>query len=188
MDDRRHGENVATTGKVRLLQLWLTLPKERRWTEPRFQNLRADAIPVRREPGVEVRIYSGRSGELESLVRNHVPVLMMGVWLSTRDSPANIPINLPRSMASCGGSVGRRPGTSEPTGRTAPNRSPPSLPTRCRAIAASGRPALETSSIVYSPRWHERTVFFRAWGSQAWLRLKTARGTWTSRTPRLHGN
>jgi redox-sensitive bicupin YhaK (pirin superfamily) len=71
-----HGENVATTGKVRLLQLWLTLPKDRRWTEPRFQDLHADAIPVRRASGVQVRIYSGRSGELESPIRNHVPVLM----------------------------------------------------------------------------------------------------------------
>ena len=32
-----HGENVATKGKVRLLQLWLTLPKDQRWTTPGFQ-------------------------------------------------------------------------------------------------------------------------------------------------------
>jgi len=33
-----HGENVATKGKVRLLQLWLTLPKEQRWTTPGFSD------------------------------------------------------------------------------------------------------------------------------------------------------
>jgi len=81
-----HGENVATTGKVRLLQLWLTLPKDRRWTDPRFQDLHDDAIPVRREPGVEVRIYSGRSGELESPARNHVPVLMTELVLDAHVS------------------------------------------------------------------------------------------------------
>jgi hypothetical protein len=81
-----HGENVATTGKVRLLQLWLTLPNDRRWTEPRFQDLHADAIPVRHEPGVQVRIYSGRSGELRSPVRNHVPVLMTELTLDPHAS------------------------------------------------------------------------------------------------------
>jgi quercetin 2,3-dioxygenase len=63
-----HGENVATKGKVRLLQLWLTLPKEQRWTTPGFQTIKTDAVPVRRAPGVEVRIYtipSGRSSGME---------------------------------------------------------------------------------------------------------------------------
>jgi len=32
-----HGENVMTKGKVRLLQLWLTLPKDQRWTTPGFR-------------------------------------------------------------------------------------------------------------------------------------------------------
>jgi redox-sensitive bicupin YhaK (pirin superfamily) len=51
-----HSENMATKGKVRLLQLWLTLPKSQRWTRPGFQDVHADAIPVRREKGVEVRL------------------------------------------------------------------------------------------------------------------------------------
>src|SRR5476649_1391734 len=46
-----HGENMATKGKVRLLQLWLTLPKSERWTAPGFQDVHADSIPVRREKG-----------------------------------------------------------------------------------------------------------------------------------------
>src|SRR6266446_1705065 len=68
-----HGENVAAKGKVRLLQLWLTLPKDQRWTTPGFQTIHADAVPVRREPGVEVRIYSGASGGIHATTRNHVP-------------------------------------------------------------------------------------------------------------------
>ena len=69
-----HGENVATKGKVRLLQLWLTLPKSHRWTTPSFQDIHTDAVPVRREPGVEIRVYSGASGGVQSNTRNHVPV------------------------------------------------------------------------------------------------------------------
>ncbi len=76
-----HGENVATRGKVRLLQLWLTLPKALRATEPRFQDLHTADIPVHREPGVDVRLYSGRLGELHSPIRNHVPVLMTEIVL-----------------------------------------------------------------------------------------------------------
>ena len=71
-----HGENIATRGHVRLLQLWLTLPKDSRWTTPAFQDIHAEAVPVRHEPGVVVRIYSGASGNYRSTTRNHVPVTM----------------------------------------------------------------------------------------------------------------
>jgi quercetin 2,3-dioxygenase len=76
-----HGENVATKGKVRLLQLWLTLPKKDRWTTPAFQDVHASAVPVRREPGAEIRIYSGTSGSLQSATRNHVPVTLVEMVL-----------------------------------------------------------------------------------------------------------
>jgi quercetin 2,3-dioxygenase len=81
-----HGENVATKGKVRLLQLWLTLPKNKRWTTPAFQDIHADSIPVHREPGVEVRLYSGASGDQHSPTRNHVPVTLAEITLDARAS------------------------------------------------------------------------------------------------------
>jgi len=81
-----HGENVAAKGKVRLLQLWLTLPKADRWTEPGFQTIHTDAVPVRRENGAEVRIYSGGSGSLRSTTRNHVPVTITEITLEPHAS------------------------------------------------------------------------------------------------------
>ena len=72
-----HGEHVATKGRVRLLQLWLTLPKAQRWTTPAFQDIHADAVPIRHEPGVEVRVYSGASGGHRAATRNHVPVTLI---------------------------------------------------------------------------------------------------------------
>ena len=81
-----HGEHMAARGRVRLLQLWLTLPKSRRRTIPSFQTIHADAVPIRREPGVEMRIYSGFSGELSSLTRNHVPVTMVEITLAPHAS------------------------------------------------------------------------------------------------------
>jgi redox-sensitive bicupin YhaK (pirin superfamily) len=89
-----HGENVATKGKVRLLQLWLTLPKEQRWTTPGFQTIKADAVPVRRAPGVEVRIYSGASGGLRSRTGNHVPVTIAEI---TMDPHVSLDQEIPTS-------------------------------------------------------------------------------------------
>lgn len=81
-----HGENVGAKGKVRLLQLWLTLPKADRWAEPGFQTIHTDAVPVRRENGAEVRIYSGGSGSLRSTTRNHVPVTITEITLEPHAS------------------------------------------------------------------------------------------------------
>ena len=81
-----HGENARALGKVRLLQLWLTLPKADRWTAPGFQDLHLDRVPVRREPGVDVRVYSGASGGLQAPTRNHVPITIVEMTMKPRAS------------------------------------------------------------------------------------------------------
>jgi redox-sensitive bicupin YhaK (pirin superfamily) len=81
-----HSEDVRTKGKVRLLQLWLTLPKNKRWTAPGFQAINVDAVPVRHELGAEIQIYSGSSGGLHSGTRNHVPVIMVEINLEPHAS------------------------------------------------------------------------------------------------------
>jgi quercetin 2,3-dioxygenase len=78
-----HNEDVRTKGKMRLLQLWLTLPKKERWTEPGFQVIHSDSIPVRHESGAEIRVYSGSSGSLHSGTRNYVPVTMVEINLES---------------------------------------------------------------------------------------------------------
>ncbi len=40
-----HSEDVRTRGKVRLLQLWLTLPKNKRWIAPGFQAINVNRFP-----------------------------------------------------------------------------------------------------------------------------------------------
>jgi quercetin 2,3-dioxygenase len=77
-----HNENVETAAPVRALQLWLTLPKADRWTAPAIQNLGLDTIPLRRMPGVEVRLYSGVSGDYHATTQNHVPVTLADIELS----------------------------------------------------------------------------------------------------------
>lgn len=76
-----HGPARPISGRFRILQLWLTLPAAKRWTEPDNQIIPWDGAPVRREPGAEVRLYSGTSGELSSPTRNRVPVTLVDVRL-----------------------------------------------------------------------------------------------------------
>lgn len=76
-----HGPEEPMTGRFRILQLWLTLPHEARWTEPDNQVIPKATTPVRREPGVEVRLYSGQTGDLTSPTRNRVPVTLVDVRL-----------------------------------------------------------------------------------------------------------
>lgn len=76
-----HGPEEPVSGRFRILQLWVTLPKKDRWTEPDHQVVRAEAAPVRREPGVEIRLYSGSTGNLTSPTRNRVPVTLLDARL-----------------------------------------------------------------------------------------------------------
>ena len=76
-----HNENVVPLGKSRILQLWLTLTRSARWSAPRFAHIARDAAPVRREPGVEARVYSGSSGSVRATTHNHVPVTLVDVHL-----------------------------------------------------------------------------------------------------------
>jgi redox-sensitive bicupin YhaK (pirin superfamily) len=76
-----HGPDAPLEGQLRVLQLWLTLPRSERWTEPDHQIVRGSEAPIRREAGVEARLYSGRTGALVSPTRNRVPVTLMDVKL-----------------------------------------------------------------------------------------------------------
>ena len=76
-----HNENVVPLGKSRILQLWLTLPQSERWAAPRFEHIARDDAPARREPGVEARVYSGKSGSVNGIAHNYVPVTLVDVQL-----------------------------------------------------------------------------------------------------------
>jgi quercetin 2,3-dioxygenase len=76
-----HNEHVVPLGKSRILQLWLTLPQHERWAAPRFEHIVRDAAPVRREPGVEARVYSGSSGSTRATAHNYVPVTLVDIRL-----------------------------------------------------------------------------------------------------------
>jgi redox-sensitive bicupin YhaK (pirin superfamily) len=76
-----HNEHVVPLGKSRILQLWLTLTRSARWSAPRFEYIARESAPVRREPGVEARVYSGSSGSVRAKTHNYVPVTLIDVRL-----------------------------------------------------------------------------------------------------------
>ncbi len=76
-----HNEDTVVSTGMRLFQLWLILPERERNMDPRIQILKRDEMPVRREPGVEARVYSGRSGDAEATTKNAVPVTLVDIRL-----------------------------------------------------------------------------------------------------------
>jgi redox-sensitive bicupin YhaK (pirin superfamily) len=90
-----HGEGLENAmGQARILQLWLTLPKAQRWAPASFQDIPYSELPVRRETGVEVRLYSGSSGGVRSETKNYVPVTLAEFLL---EPGATIEQDLPSS-------------------------------------------------------------------------------------------
>lgn len=89
-----HNEHVEAEGDIRVLQLWIGLPRRHRFAEPALQVLRAADQPVHRGPGVVARLYSGSLGELCSATRNLVPVTLAELTL---EPGATFPLELSAS-------------------------------------------------------------------------------------------
>jgi len=89
-----HNEDVIAQGRVRILQLWVTLPSAQRWAAPRIARTSRDAAPVRREAGAEARVYSGRSGPAAATAHTHLPLTLVDIRL---DAGAAFEQELPAS-------------------------------------------------------------------------------------------
>ncbi len=81
-----HNEHVEASGFVRILQLWVTLPPDRRDAEPRFEHIPLSRLPIRKELGATARLYSGTTGTLSSPTQNHVPVTLVDFLLEPNAS------------------------------------------------------------------------------------------------------
>ena len=69
-----HEENALPGTVAHTLQLWVNLAAKDKLTEPRYQSLRAADMPVRHEPGVEIKLLSGATGSITAATLNHVPI------------------------------------------------------------------------------------------------------------------
>ena len=71
------------------LQLWINLPAKDKLVRAHYQDLLAASLPTRREPGAEIKVFSGTSGSLNAATTNHAPVTMVQI-----DLKANISVDL----------------------------------------------------------------------------------------------
>ena len=89
-----HTETIDKIARMRLLQLWVTLPKKDRWAKPRIQHLPLEHVPAESKNGVSIRLYSGKLNGLQSPVQNYVPMMVADIALeggvsTTQLIPAN---------------------------------------------------------------------------------------------------
>ncbi|MFT3714183.1 MAG: pirin-like C-terminal cupin domain-containing protein [Archangium sp.] len=89
-----HSENIEMAGKVRVLQLWIRLPAKARGVAPSFEKIALTSMPIHREPGVEVRLYSGATHGLRSATLNEAAITMAEVRL---EPGAKTSLDVPRA-------------------------------------------------------------------------------------------
>jgi quercetin 2,3-dioxygenase len=76
-----HTETIDHKVSMRLLQLWLNLPKKDRWATPRVQDLSGEKVPTITQDGVTVKVYSGSLAGVTSPIRNYVPLIIADIQL-----------------------------------------------------------------------------------------------------------
>jgi redox-sensitive bicupin YhaK (pirin superfamily) len=77
-----HEENTLPGTVAHTLQLWINLAASDKMITPRYQDLRGAEMPVRREPGVEVKVLAGVSGDAISGTSRQVPVTAIDATLN----------------------------------------------------------------------------------------------------------
>lgn len=76
-----HSEVIEKKSKMRLLQLWLNLPKKYRWISPRVQDIAAERVPVLKRAGMYAKVYSGALEGVSSPVENYTPFILADIHL-----------------------------------------------------------------------------------------------------------
>jgi len=72
-----HTEQITSKQKLRILQVWLVLPPEKRYAQPFLQKLLIDEVPKIKTEKYEIRVYSGSSNGLISPLKNHTPFTLV---------------------------------------------------------------------------------------------------------------
>ena len=92
-----HAETITGKLRMRLLQLWLTLPEKDRWTSPRVQDIPLDQVPSMSVNGVDIKLYSGSLAGISSPLQNHTPVIIADIRMQPDTFTS---LNLPASYSS----------------------------------------------------------------------------------------
>ncbi|MFA7446548.1 MAG: pirin-like C-terminal cupin domain-containing protein, partial [Flavobacteriaceae bacterium] len=79
-----HTEEITSEQKLRMLQVWLVLPPEKRYTQPFLQKILLEEVPKIKTDTYEIRVYSGSSNGLISPLKNHTPFTLVDFRLDNR--------------------------------------------------------------------------------------------------------
>ncbi len=72
-----HTEEITSKQKLRMLQVWLVLPPEKRYAQPFLQRMLLEDVPKIKTDTYEIRVYSGSSNGLTSPLKNHTPFTLV---------------------------------------------------------------------------------------------------------------
>jgi redox-sensitive bicupin YhaK (pirin superfamily) len=87
-----HTETIDKIARMRLLQLWLNLPKKDRQATPRVQDLPLAHVPALSENGISIKLYSGSLAGLTSPVQNYSPIIVADITIrATEKTVLEIP-------------------------------------------------------------------------------------------------
>ena len=78
-----HSEMPYRDELAHTLQLWLNLPSHMKFLPARYQDQRLADVSVKREGGAELRIYAGRSGDIEQAHGSDWPLMLIDVQLES---------------------------------------------------------------------------------------------------------
>jgi hypothetical protein len=76
-----HTETIDKAVKMRILQLWLSLPRKDRWATPRVQDIPLAHVPAMAENGISIKLYSGSLAGLTSPMLNYTPLIIADITI-----------------------------------------------------------------------------------------------------------
>ncbi len=89
-----HTETIEQPSRMRLLQLWLNLPKKDRQAVPRVQYLHAAHVPAFSKDGVTIKLYSGTLAGLVSPIKNYTPLIVADIIMEANTTAVlQVPAN-----------------------------------------------------------------------------------------------
>ncbi len=91
--ERASREFLEEGGTLEGIQLWVNLPRDRKWIQPDYQDIKEDDQPLLEFAGgkVRMRLVAGRYGEASGPVRTQTPMLVAKVFMA-RGSDHTFPL------------------------------------------------------------------------------------------------
>jgi len=81
-----HTEEITSEQNLHILQVWLALSPEKRWTEPFWQRISLEDVPTIQAENYQILVYSGTSNGLVSPLKNYTPLTLVDFKMKANQS------------------------------------------------------------------------------------------------------